>query len=320
MLAAMALWLRPIVECDYPFVAEVANLMWPEFPVNAEDVRAEHGGSAINATFGKYIVMDLCERVAFATWLEGHGPTADRLARLGVHISPQDPRVGEVITLLETEAMAQGFQEALLYCRSDHQLKLVSLKTLGYAEVEQDKFSILNIEQFDFEPFRLKIAELEASGIRIIDVGQLIREKLEWLHPLHEATNEMAADIPSNLGTSPWSYEKFESFITDQRQVDPKLMIVALEGSRIVSFTRLQQSTVDPTCSRTGFSGTVRSHRRRGLVTAVKAKCIRTAHEIGIRQILTDNSETNPMLLVNQRLGFAPVFTLTLFHKRLGRT
>ena len=125
----------------------------------------------------------------------------------------------------------------------------------------------------------------------------------------------MASDIPTDLEDTPPPIEEFRQFITNEMIANPKLMFAALDGDRVVSFTRLEQSLADPTKALTGFSGTVRTHRRRNIVTAVKAANIRAAHHQGIRQIMTENLKTNPMLTVNTRLGFQPAFEMILFRK-----
>ena len=64
-----------------------------------------------------------------------------------------------------------------------------------------------------------------------------------------------------------------------------------------------------PGLARTGMSGTVRSHRRRGLVTALKVKTIQLLKEQGYRWLQTDNDVTNPMYQLNLDLGFKYVWS-----------
>ena len=55
------------------------------------------------------------------------------------------------------------------------------------------------------------------------------------------------------------------------------------------------------------FTGTRRAHRGRGLGVAVKTASILWAKQRGIREMVTDNDETNAaMLAINRRLGFRP--------------
>ena len=54
------------------------------------------------------------------------------------------------------------------------------------------------------------------------------------------------------------------------------------------------------------LTGVRRAHRRRGLATALKLKCIDWAIGCGIREIQTGNEENNPMYKINLQMGFKP--------------
>jgi GNAT superfamily N-acetyltransferase len=56
----------------------------------------------------------------------------------------------------------------------------------------------------------------------------------------------------------------------------------------------------------TGLTGVVRSHRRRGIATALKLRTIAYAQQRGARTIEAGNEEHSPMYQLNLRLGFCP--------------
>ncbi|MCD4691179.1 GNAT family N-acetyltransferase, partial [bacterium] len=76
----------------------------------------------------------------------------------------------------------------------------------------------------------------------------------------------------------------------------------------------------DPTKLHTGLTGTVRSHRRRGIATALKVAAIDLAKKRGVATIETDNEENNPMYALNVELGFEPQPAWLDFTKRLRGT
>ena len=62
-----------------------------------------------------------------------------------------------------------------------------------------------------------------------------------------------------------------------------------------------------------------RSHRRRGIATAIKVRSIRFAKDLGYRAIQTDNEENNPMYDLNLRLGFRPTKAWLQFRMEVRR-
>ena len=66
-----------------------------------------------------------------------------------------------------------------------------------------------------------------------------------------------------------------------------------------------------------GLTGVLRSHRRRGIATAVKLPTIDFARSVGARYISTDNEENNPMYQLNLKLGFRPMPAWLDFEKHL---
>jgi len=61
----------------------------------------------------------------------------------------------------------------------------------------------------------------------------------------------------------------------------------------------------------------LRSHRRRGLATALKVHAITWAQSLGAKTIATDNEQNNPMYQLNVRLGFKAQFYWVDFMKHL---
>ena len=69
----------------------------------------------------------------------------------------------------------------------------------------------------------------------------------------------------------------------------------------------------------TCVSGVLRSHRRRGIAMAVKARALADARERGYRTIRTRNEKNNiGMLTVNHRLGYRPCGSMIILEKELA--
>lgn len=72
-----------------------------------------------------------------------------------------------------------------------------------------------------------------------------------------------------------------------------------------------------PTKLETASTGVVRSHRRRGITTAMKLRAIQWAQANGYESIETDNEENNPMYAINMQLGYQPMPAWLSYQKEL---
>jgi GNAT superfamily N-acetyltransferase len=85
-----------------------------------------------------------------------------------------------------------------------------------------------------------------------------------------------------------------------------------------VGYTGLWLSEAHPAKVFTGLTGVVRSHRRKGIATALKVHGFSRAKEHGARWIETDNEEKNPMFELNMRLGFKPTPAWTEYRRQFN--
>jgi hypothetical protein len=69
----------------------------------------------------------------------------------------------------------------------------------------------------------------------------------------------------------------------------------------------------------TGLTGVLRSHRRRGIATALKVCAMSFARDYGAIEVDTDNEENNPMLQLNYQLGFRSLPAELTLHKTLEK-
>ena len=86
----------------------------------------------------------------------------------------------------------------------------------------------------------------------------------------------------------------------------------AIYGNRLAAMTGFQLFRLDPEHAHIWMTAVARSHRRRGLATAIKARSLATAKQRGVRWVRTDNEETNYTWQINQAFGFAPQPAKTL--------
>jgi len=120
---------------------------------------------------------------------------------------------------------------------------------------------------------------------------------------VYEAHVEAMLDMPH---TEPIHAPDFGEYLRwlASPDTDPRWFFIAKEGERVVGLSVLVFPPVQGNVW-TGFTGVVRSHRRRGIARAVKAAILRRAVETGVERVRTDNDTTNaPMLHINEDLGY----------------
>jgi GNAT superfamily N-acetyltransferase len=80
---------------------------------------------------------------------------------------------------------------------------------------------------------------------------------------------------------------------------------VALENGRLDGYAALCKRDAVPTLLEHGFTAVRRSHRGRGIATALKRAQITWAATHGYRELITYTQEGNkPMRAVNEKLGY----------------
>jgi GNAT superfamily N-acetyltransferase len=118
---------------------------------------------------------------------------------------------------------------------------------------------------------------------------------------------EVSVDIP-NEENDDFRFEQWYADYWTHPDLDLESSVAAVAEGIPVSFSLLQASG-DRGLS--GMTGTLRSHRGRGLAELVKRATLVNAAARGIRQAVTHNDETNaPMLRVNEKLGYRPLGSL----------
>jgi GNAT superfamily N-acetyltransferase len=127
----------------------------------------------------------------------------------------------------------------------------------------------------------------------------------------------LSQDVPS---PEPFTRSPFDVFVERTLTAPnflPDAQIIAVDAGRWVGMSGLWKSLATPKRLHTGFTGVARSHRRKGVATAMKVEGIRFARAYGAEIIGTDNEENNPMYLLNLQLGFEPRLAELFYRKQM---
>ena len=143
-----------------------------------------------------------------------------------------------------------------------------------------------------------------AAAIRIAPLTQLREAYPDWQRKIWDLDWEFAQDEPQPVTISKPPLEQYVKDTFQGPSFRPDLWFVAVDDGRFVGLSQCAPVENEPQRLRAGMTGVARSHRRRGLATALKVNNIESARSQGVATIRTGNEENNPMYQINVNLGF----------------
>lgn len=215
--------------------------------------------------------------------------------------------VGEVATLhVHPEHRGRGAGTALLTAALGHLRDIGARTVRTWALPESLPFA----RRHGFTPSReLRYSALDLRpappmpqpppGVRLLPLTDLDPRRV---HRVEVAT---AADEPGDVPADSISYENWYSEVWDNLGLDRAASTVAEAGDEIVAFSLVKR---DGDRMWSDYTGTLPTHRGRGLARLVKTAALHRAAAGGVRVAYTSNDEANaPMLAINVGLGYRPV-------------
>ncbi len=259
---------------DFALCAEINNAVNPDHPVAAEELALAPGSFLVHGTGYAYVNRSSIPGSAFAA----------------VRVRPDSRRRGVGGSLLR----AAGESARELGCTSmwgrvregdDNSMRFAARR--GFEEVNRDVDVLLEVAPGDGEV---------APGI-----VELRPEHLRGAYAVAaECIPEMA--LPQHAEVQP-----FEEWIEREERNSP-VAFVALDGDDVVGYARLLSLPALPHRLENGLTAVPRTHRRRGIATALKRAQISWAAANGYREIVTSMVTGNEgMRAVNERLGYRPL-------------
>ena len=241
----------------------------------------------------------------------GHLPRPDGTLFGGVNVMRAHRHKGlgrALLAAIETEARKANAPRILAGTNVAFTGALEWAQKHGYSEIGRRIESYVDVNTFDGRPLKDVVDRVEASGLRLATVTELLRGRDEaatetFWHDLWEAEAPMWDDVPWASPTPHWPYDKFHKLIVESGKIVGDATIVALDGERIAAFTTTGKQGTDR--GYTWMTGTGRDYRGRGLATALKVKMLAAAKAAGLRALLTTNDEPNKAMRgINAKLGY----------------
>ena len=222
-----------------------------------------------------------------------------------VHPEHQHRGVGrDLLERVVASARDHNAERLLGHAEEAVRRTLQFLDRAGFAEIDREWRSTLDLRSFDPGRWRRAIDRVTAAGIRIRSVADLRASRPGWKGDLHRLYVEIERDVPTPLEILAMPGDDFEALSLGRKML-AEGYLVAMDGDALVGLTEPQVVDDDPTAISQELTGVLPQYRGRGIATALKAASATWAKAQGYTSIRTHNAQSNaPMLAVNDRLEF----------------
>lgn len=258
---------------DFELCAEISRAVDPESPVSVATLRGAAEGAVLVDARGGYAYVSRSS-VPDSTYAM-------------VRVRPDARRRGVGSALLEsTRKRTRELGCESLWGRVSDEASLAFVGRRGFREVARDLVVARAVEAGEGEVAR--------------GVEELREEHLRGAYAVYvETIAEVHAPLPAQA-------QPFEEWLEHESR-DPAVAFVALDGDEVVGYARLHTCGVTHRLEH-GLTAVRRTHRRRGLATALKRAELKWAADNGYRELRTDTVEGNVgMRAVNALLGYLPL-------------
>ena len=299
-------------------------LLWngiqPHWQTDLESVQLEDGLRPAGEPLLRLVAEDGGRFVAYGHfWVSDWGETIAGAAYAAVGVDRRYRRRGfgtRLALQLEAFARDRGIPKLVTFALTDDfEGGEPFLRLFGYREVEREQMLVQTPAAVDRSTLPGLRRRLEAEGIVVVSFSAI--DSPENRRQLHEAATEVEDDVPSVFDWQLPAFPFFEARWFQRPGSLPDAIFVALDGERIVGVSSLERRPDGDL--EVGLTGTLRTHRKRGIARVLKLVATDYAAAHGVARVHTGNATVNQgMLAINRSLGFQPgPFEIT-YEKPLG--
>ena len=235
----------------------------------------------------------------------------DGSARGGVHVAQGHRRKGlgsALLPIVEEEARRRGAPRVLAGVTADQPFAVEWALARGYVEIGRRIQSFVDLARFDPAEWGEQARRPKDGGIRFVSLAEradtlddAAREAI--YRELYDVEAEAWDDVPVATPMPHWAYDIFRRLLVENPESAPDLSVLALEGDKIVGLTTSYRSGERK--GGTGFTGTLRAYRGRGIAFTLKVEALGRAKAAGLGSLITTNDEPNKAMRgINRRLGY----------------
>ena len=308
---------------EYEAIIKIANTVWPEEPKTAAQVKRHDEGRHPDFLFQRLLVEVNGQIVGYGVYGENAWSYQPGKYFIELTILPAYQKRGLGTALYQHifEALASREPAPKLLttgAREDKVEAIAFLVKRGFSQVMRAPSSKLDLTTFEPARFAGVVEKVRQSGISIYSMTELKKSAANWKRIWYDLECEINRDHPAADEGEDLPFETFAGYL-DSPLVSTDAYFIAVDGrDKYVGLSGLFMNQADPKIFNTEMTGVVRSHRRRGIATALKVRAIMFARERGGKVIYTGNEEHNPMYQLNLKLGFTPGPAWLSFHHKLS--
>jgi mycothiol synthase len=298
--------IRPFAPADYPALAEIWNVSYPDYPTTPDELRIDDQQREKRCRRERWVGEVGGRVVGFGGFDQPATMYHPRRFSLVLNVLPDFQRCG-IGSALYDRVAAELRQFDLLSLRAiageGMAGRIRFLEARGFREEDRCWESQLAVLEFDTSSFAGAEERIRTQGVEIRTLHELEAEP-DRDRKLHELVSEVQADMPSPEPYTRLSYEAFLKRMRKDQSLLPDAFFVAVDRGNYVGVHFLRR-VPGSLALMTGDTGVTRTHRRHGLALALKLRGIMHARAHGHPLIRTLNHSSNRSILaLNQQLGF----------------
>ena len=193
------------------------------------------------------------------------------------------------------------------------------LQKRGFAEMERETPSFLDLTQWDAAPFQSSLAQAQVYGVRIFTLAEA-GDTEENRRRYYALEAPLIGDIPRR-DDQPFTMEPYDDwleFVVKRPDWRPDLVLLAEVSGEWVGESHVVPKLEMPYVGMQWLTGVLAAHRGRGIATALKTRAYECARAAGMTIVTTENHEDNaPMLAINRKFGFQAEPAIVIYNKVL---
>jgi len=302
---------------EYRAVLDISNTLWPDekqglaefkYEDEARDPQYTHV-RFVGEVDGKIVASGM---YGHCTWSHVDGKY---LVFVEVHPDYQNRGYGsQFYDFLMGELARSDADTLMTWTRDDKPDYVRFLTGRGYEFAMRYAVSRLDVETLELSEFDWTPGKMKELGVEIQCLTEFAKVDPDWKRSWYDLGWDLFQDVPFVDEPTRPTFEIWSKRFTSPGYRE-NMHWFAKDGDQLVGYTGLWLSEANPEKIFTGLTGVVRSHRRKGIATALKVHGFSRAKEHGAKFIETDNEEKNPMFDLNMQLGFLPTPAWTEYRR-----
>lgn len=313
--------IKPFEPTDemYESIVHIENTVWQDEKTTVENFK--HNDANRKGKFWQRTVCEVDGRIV-AFGIHAHAWWSERKGKyfLNYMVLPEYRNRGIGSALfqngLDNLLQRDDIEILMTSTREDVPAGIHFIKKRGFVQVMRYPRSHIDVQAFEASKFQSLIDKLASEDIEFFDVNQLAERYPDYQERIHRLETEIDRDIPSPDPIKETPFEEYRKQLFESPDYYPESWRIAVDNDKFVGLSALWKTPEEGKLS-TGLTGVLRTHRRRGLATALKAQVLDFAKGLGVKDIDTDNEENNPMYQLNLQLGFEPLPAYLDFQKEI---